>query len=150
MGWFGKTVVVQKGVNWEETIIEIHADVKTYGNQIGKLEMAQKEHEIKQQKDLDKFKDHICKKIDDQQCPKGEEIDTLAKEKTAQNGQIGILDEKLTKYVTCIEKAAKERDTVEKIKKAIWKKVGLVLTYIFSAMGAIAVFVTWLMGMWPK
>lgn len=153
MTWpFNKTVVVEKqqGVNWEEMLVKMNANVKTYGNQIGKLETIHKEHVVKQDKDLDKMKDHICKKIAEIKCPKGEEVDTLVKEKGEQNGQIGELDKKLTKYVAGIEKAASERDTLEKVKKAIWKKVGLVLTYVFLGTSALTAFITWLMGMWPK
>ena len=153
MTWpFSKTVVVEKqqGVNWEEMLVEIHADVKTYGNQIGSLETTHKEHVKKQDKDLDKMKDHICKKITELKCPKGKEIDGLVSAKTTQNGEIGKLDEKLSKYVVGVEKAASDRDTLEKVKKAIWKKVGVVLSIIFAGMGTITGFITWLMGMWPK
>ena len=133
-----------QGVNWEEMIVKTSNNVTKYGDQISRLETAQKEHVEKQDKDFEGLKTQICQKIGDIKCPRNGEIDAIVGGQEKGKERYGELKKSVDDFVTEIkdEKAQKAGE------KKAFKKIMIRTGYILGAVSSITGIVTKIIGVW--
>lgn len=143
MGWPWNKIRGQ-GVNWEEMMVKMNANVTTYGDQISRLETTQKDYVEKQDKDFDKLKDHICKKIGDIECPRNGEIDAIVEGQKKGKERYGELKDSVDIFVTEIRDEKTQKAGERKAWKKLWTWVGGGL----AGISAITGIVTKIIGVW--
>lgn len=151
MAWFGKTIVIEKGVNWEQMLIDIGKGVEACKGNIGhtKNEISTfkkefNEHCQNEEKDKNNLKEHICKKIEEIKCPKGDEISGLVMEKKQQNGQIKKLSDEFKETKGSVDAMMLRADG----EKKTWKKLKIRTTYILVTISAVTGIVTKILEYW--
>ncbi len=133
-----------QGVNWEEMLVKMNANVTTYGDKVSRLETSQKEHIEKQDKDFKGLKTHICEKIEGIECPRNGEIDAIVNGQKKGKERYGELKESVDTFVAEIKDEKLQKEGAKKAFKKIMVRSGYILATISSITGI----VTKIIGVW--
>lgn len=145
-------------LNWKKYIVETYKEVSkhkekfenlTYKYEEGKKTL--KDHCDKEEKDREasakdwiELKEHICKKIEDAECPEKQVIAEIKKNGLDKTGEIKELTDTVTRHNTLV---AEYVNLAEGEKKA-WKKIRIRTGYGFGIVSAITGIVTKIVGLW--